>query len=93
MPAECQSAAAPADVWRTAQGGAALWRFVYHAGDLDTASFPSRSTCSATQAWCAPLRTAPGYPIQALASDGELHHAICAGRQSGEGVFRVVESW
>jgi len=91
MPAECQSAAAPADVWRTAKGAAVLWRFVYHAGDLDTASFPSQYVQRNPR--CAPLRTAPGYPIQALASDGELHHAICAGRQSGTGVFRVVESW
>ena len=91
MPAECQSAAAPADVWRTAQGGAALWRFVYHAGDLDTASFPSQYVQRHPS--LADLKKAPGYPIQALASDGELHHAICAGRQSGAGVFRVVESW
>jgi len=91
MPAECQSAAAPADVWRTAKGAAVLWRFVYHAGDLDTASFPSQYVQRHPS--LADLKKAPGYPIQALASDGELHHAICAGRPSGAGVFRVVESW
>lgn len=92
MPAERQSAeTAPADVWRTAKGAAVLWRFVYHAGDLDTASFPSRYVQRNPR--LGELRKAPGYPIQALASDGELHHAICAGRKSGNGVFRVVESW
>ena len=82
---------ATAAQWQSKSGAYALWRFVYHAGDLETASFPSRYVQRNPR--CAELRTAPGYPIHALASDGKLHHAICAGRMCGAGVFRVVESW
>ena len=76
--------------WRSSSGAYALWRFVYHPGDLDTASYPSRYVQRNPR--LVPLRSAPGYPIQALASDGELHYAECAaGRACAHGVFKVVE--
>lgn len=75
--------------WRTKDGRAALYRFVYHAGDLETAG------CTAYYAQrkpsLAPLTSPPGYPLRVLASDGELHYAESAdrGRINANGVFRL----
>ena len=80
---------APEDLWRTKDGKAAMYRLVYHAGDLETASHPAQYAQRNPR--LAPLRTPPGYPLRVLASDGELHYAEAAdrGRINADGVFRL----
>ena len=77
------------DPWLTKSGKVAIFRLVYHAGDLETASYPARY--AQRNPHFAPLRTPPGYPLQVLASDGELHYAEAAdqGRINADGVFRL----
>ena len=82
---------APEDLWRTKDGKVAIFRLVYHAGDLETASYPAGYAQRNPR--FAPLTSPPGYPLQVLASDGELHYAEAAdrGRINAAGVFRLRE--
>lgn len=76
------------DPWRTKDGKVAFFRYVYHAGDLETASHPARYAQRNPR--CAPLTRPPGYPLQVLASDGQLHYAEAGhGRINADGVFRL----
>ena len=61
----------PEDLWRTKDGKVAIYRLVYHAADLETASYPAGYAQRNPR--FAPLTSPPGYPLQVLASDGELH--------------------
>ena len=75
--------------WRTKDGKVAIFRLVYHTGDLDTASYPAGYAQRNPR--FAPLTSPPGYPLRVLASDGELHYAEAAdrGRINADGVFRL----
>ena len=66
------------DAWKDKDGRVALFRYVYHAGDLETASHPARYAQRHPR--FAPLRTPPKYPLQVLASDSELHYAEAGAR-------------
>lgn len=77
------------DPWRTKDGRVAIFRLVYHPGDLETASYPAGY--AQRHPGLVPLTSPPGYPLQVLASDGELHYAEAAdrGRINADGVFRL----
>ena len=80
-----------ADPWRDKDGKLAVYRFVYHGGDLETASYPSGYAQRNPR--CTPLNSPPRYPLQVLASDGELHYAEAAGgRTNAAGVFRLRDT-
>ena len=67
-----------------------LYRYVYHAGDLETASHPARY--AQRHPGLVALRTPPKYPLRVLASDGRQHYAEAGnGRINADGVFRLVE--
>ena len=76
-----------ADPWRDKDGKLATYRFVYHAGDLDTASYPAGYAQRNPR--CTPLNSPPRYPLQVLASDGELHYAEAANRRPDQRRRRV----
>ena len=79
------------DPWRTKDGKVAIFRLVYHGGDLDTASYPAGYAQRNPR--LAPLTSPPRYPLQVLAADGELHYAEAAGgRINAAGVFRLRDT-
>ena len=81
------------ELWRNANGHEVMWRLVYHPGDLETASYPSKYA-QRNPRCTAPLLSPPGYPLQVLGSDGEMHYAEAAdcGRINADGVFRLREA-
>ena len=84
----------PADErWVNGKGHEVMWRLVYHPDDLDTASHPS-SFAQRNPLCRLPLLSPPSFPLQVLASDGELHYAEAAdrGRINADGVFRLREA-
>ena len=80
------------DPWRDKDGKVAMYRYVYHAGDLETAMHPAhyaqRNPC------LAPVRTPPRYPLKVLAKDGRQYYAEAAdrGRINADGVFRLRDT-
>ena len=74
--------------WVNGKGHEVMWRLVYHPGDLDTSSYPSR------YAQRNPRATGPTprheRPVQVLAKDGKLHYAkLAGGRHYAHNVVRL----
>ena len=73
------------------KGHEVMWRLVYHPGDLDTASHPSRY--AQRNPLCRlPLLSPPSFPLQVLGNDGAMHYAEAAGGRVHAGdVVKLTE--
>ena len=78
--------------WLDKDGKVALFRYVYHAGDLETASHPARYAQRHPR--LVALHSPPRYPLKVLASDGRQYYAEAAdrGRINDAGVFRLSDT-